>query len=192
MIDEFQADMHQREEESVVAGYVPGTTKVTRRKPFYAAEVVLKGVDLRAMLATFEEPLKQAVPVTAPQQRSNYRARDDIPETELSSPWYDADDFIETDWSSCTTPTLHFLPVAALPRFAYFKRNSATSDSTGTSKFGLERSHNCLLGTEPCKFLSFHQDQARFNHSPSCSTGSDGFGLRSYLGFETSHSFTGA
>ncbi|KAF8897633.1 golgi-body localization protein domain-containing protein [Infundibulicybe gibba] len=150
MIDEFQADMHQRDQESVVPGLVPNAPKVTRRKPFYAAELVLKGVDLRALLAIFSEPLKKDVPISFPSQRSNYRTRNDLPSTDLASPWYDTDDFVETDWTMPSPQMFHLLPVANIPHFTYFKRNLANfHDEGGSSKFGNEESHTCLLGREP-------------------------------------------
>ena len=157
MIDEFQVDMHQREEETIVPGLLPDTMKVTHHKPFYAAEVILKGLDMRAMLATFGEDLRQAVQITAPPpQRSNYRAHKGLHTTDRLSPWYDDDDFIEIDWSSLDHPSLHLLPVVTCPHFTYFKRNSAIlGDTAERSKFGVEKSHICLLGEEPCEYASF-------------------------------------
>ncbi|KAF9008973.1 golgi-body localization protein domain-containing protein [Cyathus striatus] len=150
MIEEFQVDMHQRDEEIAVVGPFSDAMKIIHRKPFYAAEVVLKGLDLQVLLATFAESLKQAVEMTAPSQRSNYRKRSNIPTTPLSSYWYDSDDFVEVDWTSQVTPILHLLPLATCPHFVYFKRNSALTSSPDaqTSKFGIERSHVCLLGKE--------------------------------------------
>ncbi|KAF5387705.1 hypothetical protein D9615_000498 [Tricholomella constricta] len=147
LIEELQADMHQRDEESVVPGLLPDTTKVLRRKPVYAAEVSLKGVDLRALLAIFKDPLRKAVEMIAPPQRSNYRAHQDLPSTPSVSIWYDTSDFIEIDWSPAAEPSLHLLPVMSCPQFTYFKRNSVVpKNSTLASKFGLEGSHSCLLG----------------------------------------------
>jgi hypothetical protein len=149
MIDEFQVDMHQREEEATVPGPLPNTMKITHHKPFYAAEVALQRLDMRAMLATFDEDLRQAVQMTAPPERSSYRAHKGLPAIELSSSWYDADDFVETDWSPSDRPTLHLIPVATCPHFTYFKRNSAVLGNTSErSKFGVEQSHTCLLGEE--------------------------------------------
>lgn len=88
--------MHQREEESIVPGPVPNTTRVMRRKPFYAAEVIMKGLELRSLLATFSEPLKQNLQMTASAQ-SNYRKHADLPITPSTSIWHDLDDFIELD-----------------------------------------------------------------------------------------------
>ncbi|EEB98212.1 hypothetical protein MPER_02324, partial [Moniliophthora perniciosa FA553] len=153
MVDELQVDMHQRDQETIVPGITPSSVKVTRRKPFYAAELVMKGLDLRALLATFPEPEKQGIDVATPPHKSNYRTLSDIPPADLESPWHDMDDFIETDW----VPTLdagnasfHLLPIASCPRFAYFKKNSALlDDTTQSSKFGNEDTHQCSLGKEP-------------------------------------------
>lgn len=152
-VDEFQADLHQRDEESIVPGPIPNTTRIVRKKPFYAAEVIMKGIELRAMLAIFSEPMKQNADMTAPPQRSNYRKHTDLPVTLPSSIWYDLDDFVELNWSLPEDlPLLHLLPLAGCPHFTYFKRNEALSGSPQTSKFGSEHSHICLLGKEPCKF----------------------------------------
>ena len=145
-IEELQADMHQREEESTVAG------RPVRRKSFYAAEVIMKGIELRAMLATFPEPLKQNVQITASAQRSNYRNHADLPITASTSTWYDLEDFVELDWMSSSPPVLHLLPLAISPHFTYFKRNTSLPGVLPqTSKFGSEHSHICLLGKEQCK-----------------------------------------
>ncbi|KAF4601061.1 hypothetical protein EYR38_005710 [Pleurotus pulmonarius] len=149
MIDEVQIDMHQRDQETITQGRNPQTTKASRHKSFYAAEVVLKGLDLRTVLATFDEPLKQAVPVTCPPQRSNYRSRR-LPAVDPASSWLDDDDFIELDWIPCTRPTVHLLPILSCPRFNYCKRQpSPQSNRIQRSKFGDESSHTCMLGKEP-------------------------------------------
>lgn len=153
-VDELQADLHQRDEESTVPGPIPNTTRVVRKKPFYAAEVIMKGIELRAMLAIFSEPMKQNADMTAPPQRSNYRKHSGLPVTSPSSIWYDLDDFVELNWSlPKNPPQLHLVPLAGCPHFTYFKRNEALSGSPQTSKFGSEHSHNCLLGKEPCKIV---------------------------------------
>lgn len=154
MVDEIQADLHQREEEMIVPGPVPNTTKVLRRKPFYAAQVLMRGLDLRTLLATFVDPLKQEVVMTAPSQRSNYRKHTELPLTPSSSWWYDLKDFVELDWDAPTAPTLHLLPLATCPRFTYFKQKSAGVNDTEPSKFGSEQSHGCFLGEEPCNSVA--------------------------------------
>jgi hypothetical protein len=157
MIDKFRADMHQRDQESIVPGRVPDAIKVVRHKQFYAAEVVLNGLDLRAMVAVFAEPLKRSVDVTSSGERSNYQKREDLPAVERSSSWFDVDDFVETDWLPSATPTVHLLPVLACSRLTYFKRTSAPSESPiVTSKFGDEDSHSCLLGKEQCELSITH------------------------------------
>lgn len=155
MIDKFQADMHQRDQESIVPGRAPEAIKVVRHKPFYAAEVVLDGLDLRTMMGIFAEPLKQSVDVTSSGQRSNYRMRKDLPTIETSSSWFDLDDFVETDWWPSVTPTVHLLQTVACSRLTYFKKNSQSSESrVVTSKFGLEDTHSCLLGKESCRLAA--------------------------------------
>ncbi|KAL0070669.1 Protein SABRE [Marasmius tenuissimus] len=153
MVDELQVDMHQRDQETVVIDAEATSTKATRRKPFYAAELIMKGLDLRAILTTFSEPMKSEIDITIPAHKSNYRTRADLPTADHSSPWHDSDDFVEIDWcppANSEPPSFHILPVASCPRFTYFKRNSAISgDPNQRSKFGDEDTHRCLLGKEP-------------------------------------------
>ncbi|KAG6857080.1 hypothetical protein H0H87_009641 [Tephrocybe sp. NHM501043] len=145
-IEELQADMHQRDEETVVMGAIPDTKKVLRRKPVYAAEVSMKNLDLRALLAIFKEPLRQEVEMVAPPQRSNYRAHKHLPTTPSVSVWFDNSDFVETDWSPLSEPKLHLIPVVAsvpqvqigivqsriseLRRLMKIKRSSSGSDKS--------------------------------------------------------------
>ena len=157
-VDELHVDMHQREEESTTPGPVPGTTRIVRRKPFYAAEVIMKGLELRAILATFQEPLKQNVEMTAPRQRSNYRKHTNLPITPPTSIWYDLEDFVELDRPVLDQPKLHLLPLAICPHFTYFRRNETLSDPRNASKFGSEDSHLCLLGKEPCERICYIKD----------------------------------
>ncbi|KAK7470536.1 Protein SABRE [Stygiomarasmius scandens] len=151
MLDELQVDMHQRDQESITPGSEAAFTKVTRHKPFYAAELVMKGLDLRAIVATFPDPLKKLVELKNKQSgRSNYRSRDDFSSFEQDPSWYDPKDFVEIDWSSALEPELRVLPIASCPRVAYFKRNLAAVEETlNTSKFGNEDTHQCVLGKEP-------------------------------------------
>ncbi|KAJ3853573.1 golgi-body localization protein domain-containing protein [Lentinula lateritia] len=150
MIEDFQVDMHQRDQEMTATETLSSSSKVNRRKAFYAAEVVMKNLDLRSLVAIFKEPLKQSVGVSVPSQRSSYRAREDLPSIELTSLWHNVDDFVETDWSTSIEPNLHILPVASCPRISYFKKNTALVDNPmECSKFGNEHTHQCLLGKEP-------------------------------------------
>ncbi|TCD68203.1 hypothetical protein EIP91_011375 [Steccherinum ochraceum] len=150
MIDFFQVDMHQRAQETSITG-PDGTTKTTMHKPFSAVEVVLKGLELRALLAIFSDPLKEAVPLECSPIGSAYRNRENIPVIGPDSPWIDLDDFVETDWSAPGIPILHLLPVMSCPRFTYFRHASkaaANENRVEVSKFDNEDTHLCLLGTE--------------------------------------------
>jgi len=154
MIDHLQADFHQRDEEDVVSGTDEQAPKILRRKAFYAAEVVLKGIDLRALVATFPEPEKRNIAMSESIQGSTYGSKKDLPAMNLDPPWYDPMDFVETDWSSTEAPELRILPIATCPYFAYFKRNTAfAAKEKHLSKFGVENSHTCLLETELCAYL---------------------------------------
>jgi hypothetical protein len=155
LVEEFQADMHQRDQEISMPGLTPDSVKVVRRKSVYAAEVVLKGLDLRAILATFLEPLKRSVPVTSPPRRNNYRTQKDLPTLELSSSWIDMDDFIETDWSASVKPTIHLLPIVLCPCITYFNRKGTASvNDIECSKFGAEDTHACILGKEASEYIA--------------------------------------
>ncbi|KAL0949429.1 hypothetical protein HGRIS_009489 [Hohenbuehelia grisea] len=151
MVDDVQIDMHQRDQETLVpgTGVGVGKTKRIRHKALYAAEVVLKGLDLRAILATFVDPLKQSVPVTCPPERSSYRTRNKLPIVDPSSSWIDRDDFTEVDWSPTVEPEVNILPLMTCPRFNYLKRNPPSADiHVEQSKFGSEASHTCMLGKD--------------------------------------------
>ncbi|KAG1768119.1 golgi-body localization protein domain-containing protein [Suillus occidentalis] len=146
-VGHFQADMHQRDQESIAPGDSQDSIKVVRHKPFYAAEVVMKDMDLRAMLATFSEPLKQAITLAFESDRDTSNATKPLP-TIAPSDWIDVDDFVETDWSSKHEPDIRLLPLLLCSRLTYFKKN-ATSGPMEGSKFGVEDTHTCLLGSEP-------------------------------------------
>ncbi|KXN86435.1 UPF0648 protein C3H5.09c [Leucoagaricus sp. SymC.cos] len=149
MVDELRVDMHQRDQETKVRGVKPDETRTTYHKPFYAAEVVLKGVDLRTVLAVFEEPLKIEVPMAGSPLTRTYLKYNKLPRTPLSSSWYNIHDFVELDWTSSAEPILHCLPFATCPRFAYVKRNAAKIGNKLDNKFGIEDTHYCLLEQEP-------------------------------------------
>lgn len=148
--------MHQRDTETRILDPSGGGSKTTRKKPIYAAELVLKGLDMRTLLATFTELRKQSVSITSSGQRSNYRNRDDLQHNDIVSEWYDPDDFVEVGWVAMSDPQIHILPAVTCPRFTYFKRDLASSDveNESNSKFGTELTHQCVLGTEPCESCS--------------------------------------
>lgn len=154
MIDMFQVDMHQRYEESIIM--TPLGDKKIRHKPFDAAEVLMKGLDLRTLLAIFPEPLKRSVVIDSTLRDNDYRTRNYYTPVALDSGWYDADDFVEPSGSPSTLPALHLLPTVLCPQFSYFmhdryKNPSPSGPTAMVSKFGNEKSHMCLLGRGPCK-----------------------------------------
>ncbi|CAE7226687.1 unnamed protein product, partial [Rhizoctonia solani] len=166
VVETFQADLHQRDEIELIKNEVTGDSKTKAHKPFYAAEVVAKGLDLRAMLAQFREPEKPAVdlpPLPSGEFETSSSARPPLPATSkepMHSRWVDLDDFVETDWTpSDENPALWLFTVASCPRITYFKKpdHSITHDMAHTtcatpeqrpSEFGNENTHICLMGTE--------------------------------------------
>ncbi|KAG8218593.1 hypothetical protein J3R82DRAFT_4234 [Butyriboletus roseoflavus] len=148
-VSHFQADMHQRDQETIAPGKVPDSIQVVRHKPFYAAEVVLRDVDLRAMLAVFPEPLKKSVPLSGDPDNSNKNQASSSPGIPPS--WFDSDDFVETDWSPAhNLPEIQLFPVLSCPKVTYLKKNShVTAIQAENSKFGDEDTHSCLIGSEP-------------------------------------------
>jgi hypothetical protein len=155
VVKHFEADMHQRLSEIVLPGHHPESIKLSRHKPFYAAEVSLKDLDLRALVATFDEQLKKSTPAASLPQQSIYRTWRELPTTDSQSSWFDLDDFVEIDRSPSTKIDFRILPVAACPHFAYFKRSTSTAvDCLVTSKFGSENTHTCFLGKNASKSFS--------------------------------------
>ncbi|KAG8713591.1 hypothetical protein FRC11_011684, partial [Ceratobasidium sp. 423] len=166
VVETFQADLHQRDEIELIKDEVTGDSKKKAHKPFYAAEVVAKGLDLRAMLAQFRESEKQAVdlpPLPSGEFETSSSARPPMPVSSKEpthSRWVDLDDFVETDWTpSDENPALWLFTVASCPRITYFKKpdRSITHDMAYTtcsapeksaSEFGNENTHICLMGTE--------------------------------------------
>lgn len=166
--------MHQRDQETIAPGKIPDSIQVVRHKPFYAAEVVLKNVDLRTLFAVFPEPLKQSVPLSAnPDNCNKNRASlgSGIPPS-----WLDSDDFVETDWSPAHN-LLEFqsFPVLSCPKVTYLKKNShVTEIQVENSKFGDEDTHTCLLGSEPCNvYVTFQCQSSSDSLFFSCPTSRD-------------------
>ncbi|KAI6105796.1 hypothetical protein F5141DRAFT_1189568 [Pisolithus sp. B1] len=127
----LQADLHQREQETIAPGKIPDSIQVGRHKPFYAAEVIMKDLDVRVLQATFSEPLKQVVHVSPGSENSPKKVLSSS--SEMPSSWMDNDDFVETDWFPQQQPRIHNTPEI----------------QAENSKFGNEDTHVCLLGCEP-------------------------------------------
>ncbi|KAI0702885.1 golgi-body localization protein domain-containing protein [Cytidiella melzeri] len=149
LIGHFTADLHQRAQETTIT--TAKGVKTVIHKKFYAVEVVMVDMEMRALMAIFSDPLKSQVPLEPSNTESMYRNREDIPTVDMSSPWADLDDFKDPDWEPPSTPVLHALPMVSCPRFTYFKRQCASTaqDRVESTKFGEEDSHVCFLGKEP-------------------------------------------
>lgn len=154
-IEHFQADMHQREEETSIKQQEAVEPKVIRHKPFSAIDVVITGIDLRALFAVFPEPEKKSFPLkgSLPSMTRFWECLDPTP---LSSSWVDIDDFMEVDWLPNDKPSLYLHEAAHCPRFVYLKRTPRTGTSQdgyyagrSQTKFGDEATHVCLMGKEP-------------------------------------------
>ena len=156
LIDHFHADMHQRDQESTQFNPLLGTSEVIRHKALHHAEVVLRGLHLRAMLGTFQDPVKQIVLPDSPEEgASSNKFGSNLPAADPDSMWVDKDDFVELDWSSHDMPVVNLLHAAECPHFVYTKRsvekqNAKLHQRTLFSKFGNEDTHDCYLGKEPC------------------------------------------
>lgn len=148
-MDTFQADLHQRLEEKTRSKSQKQKSKVVRHRPFYAIDVILSGLDLRSLMATFVEPDKPPMDTGV-----NFNSRNFLNAFTPCSPlsdWIDLNDFKETDWEMPETkPTVYIYETASCPRFVYFKRMPTDLISNSNKvKFGDEATHVCLMGKEP-------------------------------------------
>jgi len=152
LIDHFHADMHQRDEETTQFNPSLGTSEVVRHKSLHHVEVVLRGLHLRAMLGTFQDPVKKVVLPDPPEEgASGNKFRSNLPKADPDSMWVDKDDFVELDWSSRDMPVVNLLRAAECPHFVYTKCPVEKQNHQRTlfSKFGNEDTHSCYLGKEP-------------------------------------------
>jgi hypothetical protein len=169
LIDHFHADMHQRDEESTQFNPMLGTSEVVRHKSLHHVEVVLRGLHLRAMVGTFQDPVKQVVLPDPPEGGASSDAFSNLPAADPDSMWVDKDDFVELDWSSSEVPVVNLLRAAECPHFVYTKRpveaqNAKIRPRTVFSKFGKEDTHNCYLGKEPCTVFLLVSNDAVLMH----------------------------
>lgn len=168
LVSSFEADMHQREQEGTIPDVARHTLKKIRHKPFYAAEVKLSGLQVQAVLATFQDQLKCAIEMGGQQRENRFANAEAFPFDQTQRKWIDRDDFEEIDWTPADeNSSLHMFPIGSCPRFSYFRRSSGklqqavtSSKTTQTiverSRFGDEDTHVCLMGKEPCKSTSLH------------------------------------
>lgn len=169
VVESFQADLHQRDQVESIQDEATGLVRTKTHKPFSAAEVLAKGLDLRAMLAHFNEPEKPGVdlpPLPNSEFDASSSTRPPMPDSSkepLSSRWVDMDDFVELDWSpNDKEPDIWLFTAALCPHIMYFKKpdRPQTSDvahtscsgvETTVSRFGNEDTHICVMNTELCK-----------------------------------------
>jgi hypothetical protein len=167
LVQHFEADLHQREQEAIVVGQLLDAPKRIRHKPFYAVEVKLVDLRLRTILATFSEPTKSLIDLgEAPLQDRFENVKPDDRDLRASLSWYDFNDFVETDWKPTEDkPKFCTIEVAACPRFSYFRRTSGHEYKNGEglrqskdekSRFGNEDTHVCIMGKEPCRCQHVH------------------------------------
>ncbi|KZT74332.1 hypothetical protein DAEQUDRAFT_761200 [Daedalea quercina L-15889] len=151
LIGRFQADMHQRDQES--SRVTDEGPQVVHHKSFYAIEVAMKQLDLRTMLAVFPDPLKKEVQMDLSPLVSDYRTKIKTGPIPIDSPWIDIDDFDDVRTSTSTPPEVHLFRAALCPQFTYFKRPIdpglvPQGRVVERSKFGSEDTHQCYLGKE--------------------------------------------
>lgn len=178
-VGRFNIDMHQREQEETVRKPNSEQTKTIRRKAFCFAEIDCDGVDLRVVSAVFQEPEKQdAMPenIDAELDEDTLPAKDYSFDAELH-PWIDLDDYVDAIYTiPDQTPRARVIPFIVCPRFTYTRQadprkeleqdgedssNVPTSVASNRprSKFGVEPSHTCLMGSAigkktQCYFLT--------------------------------------
>lgn len=169
-IGRFNVDLHQRAQEMVIRRPEMSESKHVTHKVFYMAEVDVDSVDLRAIMAVFDEPEKaEFAPAEVGDADEEAAPKPDFDEflvTEEEREWVNVDDFKDSvgSWPFAGEPRIHLLPFMMCPRFTYYRhkeagapptdeREAGASDSPATppdrpaSKFGDEASHTCLMGS---------------------------------------------
>ena len=155
----FRADAHQRAQEKTVRHEKLRRTTVVVHKPFYAADLLLDGIQLKGIRADF---LEMALSGRSANEGSFPKA------SELSSEnkvWFNFFDYIDADRKPLDrNPQVEIVDVGDCPQIFCSKRVKArqtlasddddSSMDSGddsrldfeSSKFGHERSHICYLG----------------------------------------------
>jgi hypothetical protein len=169
-IGRFNVDLHQRAQEMVIRRPEMSESKHVTHKVFYMAEVDVDSVDLRAIMAVFDEPEKaEFAPAEVGDDDEEAAPKPDFDEfivTEEEREWVNVDDFKDSvgSWPFAGEPRVHLLPFMMCPRFTYYRHKEAgapptdaseagAGDSPATppdrpaSKFGDEASHTCLMGS---------------------------------------------
>lgn len=172
-IRHFKADLHQREQTKVIRHERLQKVGTLRHKPFYAAEVMLDDVQLRALQTVFEDHsrpfLQKASAPFAETPPIDGTVAKDL--TSDDAPWYNFDDYVDTDVRPTDhNPHLLMWEVGACPHFHYSRWLPALKMKPGViekmkeghwyganveaSKFGHEKTHLCLIGEHKGKNAS--------------------------------------
>lgn len=159
-LDSFMLDLHQRREEfSTSLKDRVGRVKTSGMR-INKAQLDFISADIRAVSAsiagTTAEDLKRASEETLASNQQSVPSIDmsrfTIPDNDFS--WIDMDDFVELDWilPAESNPETKIMPLAYAPRFTYFRQtdhqNSASGASMGSSPFGDEPTHFCVISPD--------------------------------------------
>jgi hypothetical protein len=192
-IKHFQADLHQREQTKIIRKEALNRLGTIKHKPFYAADIILDGVRLRALSAVFDNQSRSFLEKVAP--ISSMPEPEGVRVNELSkqdAPWFHYDDYVDADARpSDSNPYIVMYEVGECPQFHYsrwipalklregvidkMKKGHWFGTDLEASKFGREPSHRCLLGEHPGKT---HRSHSSLHTVLTLITGSNIMGRR--------------
>lgn len=166
-IARFQADLHQREQFQIRRSDALGVTTPTH-KAFYAGEVILTDIKVKAIRAVFDSPAGQPFKSADHSTESPTWCRGTHAKKLQGhdADWFHVDDYVDTDVRPVDDNPLvelHTYLSAPLCRYSRYipalrvsseviaKLKAGKLDVTETfaSKFGRELSHKCLLSEAP-------------------------------------------
>lgn len=167
-IARFQADMHQREQFQIKRSDALGVTTPTH-KAFYAGEVILADVKVKAIRAVFVSPVRQALEPTGQRNDDPVSPPRGVHAKDLDTPeadWFHIDDYIDINVRPVDdNPLVEFHTVLSTPLCRYsryipalrvssevvakLRAGKVDATETAASKFGREPSHKCLLSEAP-------------------------------------------
>ncbi len=161
-IGRFQADLHQREQKKLSINKKLNRETIVAHKPFYAAEVLLNGVSVRALAAIFAQPSLALDGDGSESSTSTESLGLHVSELQSSDKvWYNFDDYVDTDTKpEDHDPRLEMHTIGYCPNFLFSRWVPAQRISTEAgdshhgfkqsdveaSRFGKEKTHKCLIG----------------------------------------------
>lgn len=167
-IGRFQADLHQREQKKLSINKKLNRQTIVPHKPFYAAEVLLNDVSLRALNAIFSQPSLaldgDGSDSSTSTEPHGLHVSELLPAEQL---WYNFDDYVDTDTKpEDHDPWLEMHTIGHCPQFLFSRWVPSQRISTESgdshhgsgrpdieaSRFGKEKTHKCLIGESPGKF----------------------------------------